>query len=215
VLRRASDGATVREFAVEHILSFQTSPPAISADGARIAYSVNEIGNDEERHDRTYLFSVDGGPAGYIEGVQDPVWIAGTGELLVREGEDGLRLFSATLADMGPLPVRVDQGKAVAAASADGRYIAHERDSQIWVYDRTSGQSWQATRTAVWGKQQPVFSPDGRWLAMLGRGTFDVLIVHVIPFVPGVLTEVTAADVLENEFGQSIDGSDRMAWIPG
>ena len=111
--------------------------------------------------------------------------------------------------------MRVDLGKAVASASTDGRYVAHEHDSQIWIYDRAGGQSWQATRSPVWGKQQPVFSPAGRWLAMFGRGTFDVLIVHLIPFVPGVTAEVGEARWLESAFGETVDGSDRMAWIPG
>ena len=91
-----------------------------------------------------------------------------------------------------------------------------ERDSQIWVYDRVARQSWQATRAPVWGRHYPVFSPDGRWLAMLGRGelTFSVRIVHLIRFVAGVTQVVDRPERLYSEFDESLDGSDRMAWIP-
>lgn len=215
-LRRASDGSVARRFPVEHAYGFPTSPPAISADSTRIAYGVNELGSDDERHDRTYVFGVAGGAARWIEGVDDPVWVARTGELVVRFSDDGLRIFSPALVDLGALPLRVDLGESPHAATPDGRYVAHERDSQIWIYDRAAGRSWQATRAPVWGRNYPVFSPDGRWLAMLGRGelTFNVRIVHVIPFVPGTTSVVDRPERLYSEFDESLDGSDRMAWIP-
>ena len=55
--------------------------------------------------------------------------------------------------------------------SPDGRYIAYERDAQVWVYDRETGSNDQFSEHGLY----PVWSADGRYIyyAGLGAGSFD------------------------------------------
>lgn len=215
-LRRASDFATVTggDFTVTHDAGFPTSAAAISADGTRLAYSVNEVagGGSNARVDRVYVVEIASTSQSVLEGVSDPVWIGNTGELLVRSGT-GLRIFSAALADRGALPVTVQDGFGAASASPDGRYVAYERDSQIRVHDRNGGADWLAASATVSRKSNPVFSPDGRHLGMLGRGSFALSYLQVVTFTPGAGVTVTDANDVKTAGGALIDGENRIAWI--
>ncbi len=55
--------------------------------------------------------------------------------------------------------------------SPDGRYIAYERDAQIWVYDRETGSNDQFRELGFY----PLWSVDGRYIYYVtpGAGSFD------------------------------------------
>jgi hypothetical protein len=165
--------------------------------------------SDTTRIERTLVVRLSDERAASFDGLTDPVF-AGT-ELIMRAG-DRLRLFNANLDDQGDLGVPVADRIGATSASSDGRYVAYERGEQIWVLDRSSNQTWQATN-AVLRKFAPAFSPDGRHLAMLGGGNTAGVYVHVIPFSSGANTAVSDAQIVESSAGVRVAGTGRIVWV--
>ncbi len=213
LLLDAKTGAEIRRVTIERAFASATSAVSVNADASRIAFSINEPTSDsiDARVDRTLVVDLATLTATRIEGVTDPVFMGS--ELLVRSGER-LRVLDANLDDQGDLGVPVADRSNSASPSSSGRYIAYERaGDQIWVLDRQSGQTWQAT-DGILGKYGAVFSPDDRYLAMKGTvaaafGTF----VFVIPFVPNTTTTVVEAQSIETPAGVSVLGIGAIAWV--
>jgi hypothetical protein len=213
LLLNAKTGAEVRRITIERPFASANSPVSVNADATRIAFSVNEPNSetDDTRVDRTFVADVATLNATRLEGVTDPVFMGS--ELLVRTGER-LRVLNANLDDQGDLGVPTNNRIGGASPSSDGRYIAYEREQQIWVLDRSTSQTWQATRDVL-RKFAPAFSPDGRHLAMLssvdspGAGVF----VDVVRFVPNTTITVTEAQSIKTPNGVSVQGSGRIAWV--
>ncbi len=212
-LIEAKTRAVRRTIALEREFASLTSAVSINADATRIAFSVNEpdSSSNNTRVDRSFVGDLTTLELTRIEGVSNPVFVGS--ELMVRLGER-LRMLNANLDDMGDLGVTVtDRSGGPASASTDGRYIAYDRDNQIWVLDRQTQRTWQAT-TELRGTRGAVFSPDGRHLAMLRGGSTAGVYVHVVPFVPEATYEVTDANQLRNAAGSFISGSGSLAWVP-
>jgi Tol biopolymer transport system component len=212
LLLNAKTGTEVRRITISRPFATATSAVSVNADATRIAFSVNEPASDSDntRVDRTLVADLATLNATRLEGVTDPVFMGS--ELLVRSGER-LRVLNASLDDQGDLGVPTTNRIGAASPSSDGRYVAYEREDQIWVRDRQNGQTWQATE-GVLSKFAPVFSPDGRHLAMISStaqamGEF----VFVIPFAPNTTTAVTNAQSVKTPAGDSVQGSGRIAWV--
>ncbi len=212
LLLNAKTGAEVRRIAIERPFALANSPVSVNADATRIAFSVNEPNSetDDTRVDRTLVADLATLNATRLEGVTDPVFMGS--ELLVRNGER-LRVLNANLDDQGDLGVPTANRIGGASPSSDGRYIAYERADQIWVLDRQNGQTWQAT-DAVQRRFGPAFSPDGRYLAMLGGSAPGLSVfAYVIPFVPNTTAAVGEAQSVQTPAGVSVQGSGRIAWV--
>jgi WD40-like Beta Propeller Repeat len=212
LLLNAKTGAEIRRITIERPFALANSAVSVNADATRIAFSVNEPNSDSDntRVDRTLVADLATLNATRLEGVTDPVFMGS--ELLVRSGER-LRVLNANLDDQGDLGVPTTNRIGAASPSSDGRYIAYERENQVWVLDRQNSQTWQAT-DGVLSKFAPTFSPDGRHLAMISStaqamGEF----VFVIPFAPNTTTAVTNAQSVKTPAGNSVQGSGRIAWI--
>ncbi len=211
VLLNAKTGAEIRRIPVNRPSAFPSSAVTVNTDASRIAFSVNEpnSASDATRVERTLVAEVATGNAARINGATDPVYMGN--ELLVRVGTQ-LRVFNTNIDDQGDLGVAVADRIGSASASSDARYVAYERDEQIWVVDRTTRQTWAATG-AVLRKFAPAFSPDGRHLAMLGGGNTAGVYVHVIAYAPGATVAVTDAQVVESTAGVRVAGTGRIVWV--
>jgi hypothetical protein len=213
LLLNAKSGAEIRRITISRPFASAISAVSVNPDATRIAFSVSEPNSesDDTRVVRTLVADLASLDATRLEGVRDPVFVGS--ELLVRNGER-LRVFNANLDDQGDLGVPTANRTGGVSPSIDGRYIAYEREDQIWVLDRTASQTWQAT-SDVLRKFAPAFSPDGRHLAMLGGTSFggSGVFVHVIPFVPNTTTAVVEAQSVESTTGRSVQGSGRIAWV--
>jgi WD40-like Beta Propeller Repeat len=211
VLLNAKTGADIRRIAINRASAFPSSAVTVNPDATRIAFSVNEPNSatDTTRVERTLVVDLASLNAARLNGATDPVY-AGN-ELIVRVGTQ-LRVFNTNLDDQGELGVAVADRIGSASASSDGRYVAYERDEQIWVVDRTTRQTWAAT-SAVLRKFAPAFSPDGRHLAMLGGGNTAGVYVHVIAYAPGATAAVSDAQVVESAAGVRVAGTGRIVWI--
>jgi Tol biopolymer transport system component len=211
LLLNAKTGAEIRRIPINRAFASANSAVSVNADATRVAFSVNEPNSstDDTRVDRTFVADVVSANAARIEGVADPVFMGS--ELLVRKG-DRLRVLNANLDDQGDLGVSTTGRNGAASPSSDGRYIAYERASQLWVLDRQNGRTWQAT-DQIRDKFGPAFSPDGCHLAMLGGADFQGVFVFVIPFAPNTVTAVTDAQIIKSTSGSSVQGSGRIAWV--
>jgi hypothetical protein len=211
VLLNAKTGAEIRRIPVTRTGAIPSSAVTVNTDATRIAFSVNEpnSASDATRVERTLVADLATLNAARINGATDPVY-AGS-ELLVRVGTQ-LRVFNTNLDDQGELGVAVADRIGATSASGDGRYVAYERDDQIWVVDRSTRQTWAAT-SAVLRKFAPAFSPDGRHLAMLGGGNTAGVYVHVIAYAPGATVAVTDAQVVESTAGVRVAGTGRIVWV--
>jgi hypothetical protein len=211
VLLNAKTGADIRRIAIDRPFAFANSAVSVNADATRIAFSVNEptSATIDTRVDRTLVADLATLTATRLEGVTEPVFMGS--ELLVRNGER-LRVLNANLDDQGDLGITANNRFGAASPSSDGRYVAYEREEQIWVLDRTSNQNWAAT-SAVLSKVGPAFSPDGRHLAMLGASGNAGIYMHVIAFTPNTTVAVTEANIVKSTAGNVIAGAGRIAWI--
>jgi hypothetical protein len=212
LLLNAKTGAEIRRITIERPFAIANSAVAVNADATRIAFSVNEpnSASDNTRVDRTLVADVATLNATRIEGVTDPMFMGN--ELLVRRG-DRLRVLNANLDDQGDLGVTTNDRLGGASPSSDGRYIAYERDAQLWVLDRQNSKTWQATEQ-IRSKFNPAFSPDGRHLAMLGGAGFVFgVALYVIPFVPNTTTAVPDEQNAKTAAGDPILGGGRIAWV--
>lgn len=211
VLLDAKTGADIRRIVIDRPFALVNSAVAVNADATRIAFSINEPNSesDNTRVDRTLVAELATLNATRLEGVTDPVFMGS--ELLVRNG-DRLRVLNANLDDQGDLGVTVAARIGAASPSSDGRYIAYEREEQIWVLDRTTNQTWAAT-SAVLRKFAPAFSPDGRHLAMLGGSGNAGTYVHVIAFTPNATVAVSESNIVRDPTGSAIQASGRIVWI--
>jgi hypothetical protein len=211
VLLNAKTGADIRRIPIDRPFALANSAVSVNADATRIAFSVNEptSATVDTRVDRTLVVDLATLTATRLGGVTEPVFMGS--ELLVRNGER-LRVLNANLDDQGDLGVTANNRFGAASPSSDGRYVAYEREEQIWVLDRTSNQTWAAT-SAVLSKVGPAFSPDGRHLAMLGASANAGLYLHVVAFTPNATVAVTDADIVHGTTGGVIQGSGRIAWI--
>ncbi|WP_425256845.1 hypothetical protein ACPOLB_15210 [Rubrivivax sp. RP6-9] len=211
------DGTLATSFSVARDLAFQTSAVVFSADGTRIAFSVDEPASpsNSTRIARTVVATW---PAGSILAEidlhEDPVW-AGN-ELLVRDAATlRLRRFDTNLVDQGLLgTVQVGQQYGSCTASADGRFVAWQDNAsprRIQALDRSTGGSWTAVQDDVSDTRSPVFSPDARHLALLTRGVFfDV--PHVLPFATG--STVTVDSAVHELGGALTNCGGRIGWAP-
>jgi hypothetical protein len=212
VLLNAKTGADIRRLAIDRSFASPNSAVSVNVDATRIAFSINEpnSANDNTRVDRTFVAELAAWPSvARLEGVTDPVFMGS--ELLVRS-VDRLLVLDANLNSQGDLGVTVADRFGSASPSSDGRYIACERDEQIWVADRTTSQTWEAT-SAVLRKFALVFSPDGRHLAMLGGGNTAGVYVHVVAFKPNTAIPVTDTQIVESTANVRVAGTGRIAWI--
>ena len=213
----ALDGTLASSFSVTRDLAFQTSAVVFSADGTRIAFSVDEpaSASNSTRIARTVVATW---PAGSILAEidlhEDPVWSGN--ELLVRDAATlRLRRFNSNLVDQGLLgTVQVGQQYGSCAASADGRFVAWQDNAnprRIVALDRSTGSSWTAAQDDISDTRSPVFSPDGRHLALLTRGVFfDV--PHVLPFAAG--STVTVDSAVHELSGALTNCGGRIGWAP-
>ncbi len=98
------------------------------------------------------------------------------------------------------------------AISPDGRLVAYtvrganwdenRYDTQIWLADARTGEARQLT-TAVKSSTQPVWSPDGRWLAFVSDRT-DTRQIYRISTSGGEAERLTSVE----------DGVNQFAWAP-
>jgi hypothetical protein len=189
---------------IQRTFAFQTSAVLFSGDGTRIAFSVNEPTSQtiDERIDRTFVFAW---PSlellAIIDGYESPVWARATGELLLREPDDGrLRVFGPALEDRGWLADVVVAAPYANAydVSPDGRYVVFDDIVRLVGYDRQTAERW-IVADRISSLRDPCFSPDGRYLAMhaidLTSATTDffVYLPHIVPFARGVTVEVDSA----------------------
>jgi hypothetical protein len=211
VLLNAKTGVEIRRIAITRPDAAPSSAVSVNGDATRIAFSLNEPNSaaDITRVERTLVAELATLNATRLEGVTDPVFMANG--LLVRNGER-LRVLNANLDDQGDLGVTVADRFGSASPSSDGRYIAYERNEQIWVLDRTTSQTWEAT-SAVLRKFAPAFSPDGSHLAMLGGGNTAGVYVHVVAFTPNTAIPVTDAQIVESAAGVRVAGTGRIVWV--
>jgi hypothetical protein len=206
----AKTGAVRQTLAIARELATATSPVSVNADATRIAFSVNEptSPSDNTRVDRSFVGDLATLALTRVEGASDPVFVGS--ELMVRRGER-LHLLNVNLEDQRDLGVTVSDRLAAAAVSGDGRYIAYDRDEQVWVLDRQTNRTWEATGGR--STRSATFSPDGRYMALLRGGSTAGVYVHVIPFTPDTKVEVTDANMVMTAAGELVAASGGIAWV--
>jgi hypothetical protein len=178
-------------------LAFQTSAVMFNADASRVAFSFNGLtsASDSTRIDRTVVAQWPSGQVlAVLDGLEEPVWAAATGELVVRRADTKqLRLFDANLNAQGSLGgITVSNLIGGVNLSADGRFVVWEDGSRVLAYDRANGSQWVAAADSNSSTHAPCISPDGRHLAVLARDLL-VYVPHVVPFVVGATVPVDSA----------------------
>jgi hypothetical protein len=199
-------------------LPLLSSTFAFNAAGDRVAFSLSEIPpGGSDRVDRTLVFTW---PAGLFitafDGWECPVW-AGNHLLLRHVENQQLHWLNAQLQPQGWLAGIVLRTWVDAyTASPDGRYVVWADGPDLRAFDRTTGQAWVAAHRTS-DVNSPCFSPDGRWLAVRAidqtsaTDTFWVRTLHIVPFVPGVTSDVDSALYAQRDSLVEIGG--RMAWV--
>lgn len=216
-------GQRTATYDVRRALAFQTGAVVFNADATRIALSVDEPASatDDTRIARTLIASwPDGAILGTVDGYGEPVWVPGTGELVVRHGQTtALRVFDSALNDQGELPgLTTNSRYGGYNLSADGRYVVWSEDNIVRVRDRRDGGGWVAATRQATGTESPCLSPDGRFLAIFALlihpgadGAFSFYGPHVLPFQPGL---TVAVDTDLHGLGNTLVSTDgRMGWI--
>lgn len=117
--------------------------PRPSPDGSRIAYVVTSMDTDEDTYrSQIWLIPAAGGTAVRYTG--------GKNDSSPRWSPDGKRLAFVSRRDDG-----TEKGKKAARP-------------QVWILDTEGGEAWQLTK-ARHGASDPVWSPDGKYLAFTAR----------------------------------------------
>jgi dipeptidyl aminopeptidase/acylaminoacyl peptidase len=212
---RTLNNETLANYTVDSasLLSFPTSAAALNSSASLLAYSVNEMNSttDSTRLERTYINNLQTGAlVAHLENRAEPVFVD-NGELLLRN-DDRLHVYNASLQDQGALPITVNKRFGAFTASPDGRYIVYESGSRLRVYDRTTGNHWQATDDFGRSHYAPVFSPDGQWLAFLRAGAVANAYLAIIPFVPNATRTISDTDEVKSPNGNVFAGSGRIGW---
>jgi hypothetical protein len=208
-------------YALQRPFAFQNSAVLFNGDGTRIALSLNEPTSDaiKARIDRTLILAWPSlAVLATIDGYEEPVWARATGELLLREPDNGrLRVFGPSLEDRGWLAdVTVAPSIGAYDVSPDGRYVVFDDLTRLVGHDRQTGTRW-IVADRISSLREPCFSPNGRHLAMhaidLTTGTLDFTVYkpHVVPFVPAATVTVDSA--LHGIASNIVETTGRFGWV--
>lgn len=178
-------GAVERDrLALRREWAISSSVATISPDGTKLAFSISEprSASDKTYIERTLIVRVsDGAILATVDGYAKPVWLGAAGAFVAyHEKTLALHRFDAQGANQGAIGnLVVEDTRASYDASPDGRFIAYMVEGVVRLRDIQTG----ADRRLVQSNNglhldAPLFSPDGRGLAVL-----DVATVTLTPYV--------------------------------
>lgn len=189
-------GAEQERFAVDRELAFPTSPVMISTDGTLMAFSIDEPASATSgtRVARTLVVRrANASLAAIIDGYARPLWLGTDGSLLLEHaGTHALHRFDSQYDNRGALPnLTVERFDGSFAASSDGRSVAYTAEGKVRIRDLQTGADRLAAQSDN-GVQlmTPVFSPDGRGLAVLNY--------NLVTFKPHVVQLGSGTTVVRN-----------------
>lgn len=170
--------------------AFET--PRLSPDGSKLAVTVRDVLTDTWVYDLTTLAATR--VSTLANQNASPVWLGDSQTVaFVSAGAPSRRplVLASRVEDGGPVPATVWQVRdrdmqdplRLSSASADGHWLAGVQAGDLWLLDTSRpGTSARLVQTPEVIEQDPVLSPDGRWIAFASNLGGKRQQVYVQPF---------------------------------